>query len=65
MGFYRVKEGGVMADSREMTLRLRVYEFLATPAHLWLWCCGRLMGWRFECGPVDDSGKLYRQDHPD
>ena len=38
----------------EMTWRLRVYEFLATPAHAWLWLCARFVGMRFECGPVAD-----------
>ncbi len=37
------------------TLRLRVYEFIATPAHAWLWLCGRVLGMRFECGPVADD----------
>ena len=42
----------VQAQEAKMSFKLRVYDFLAAPAHLWLWCCGRLMGWRFECGPV-------------
>lgn len=40
-----------------MTLRLRIYEFLATPAHIWLWACARLVGGRFECGPVSDPSE--------
>ena len=36
-----------------MAFRLALYEFLATPGHLWLWCCARVCGGRFECGPVD------------
>jgi hypothetical protein len=32
--------------------RLQVYEFLATPAHAWLWLAARLVGGRFECGPA-------------
>lgn len=43
----------------EMTLRLRIYELLATPAHLWLWVCARLVGGRFECGPVDDDEAAF------
>ena len=39
----------------EVTLRLRVYEFIAMPAHAWLWLCGWVMGMRFECGPVTDD----------
>lgn len=37
-----------------MTLRLRIYEFLATPAHAWLWICARLVGGEFTCGAVAD-----------
>ena len=40
-----------------MTLRLAIYEFLATPAHLWLWCCAWVCGGKFECGPVHDAEK--------
>lgn len=35
--------------------RLSVYEFLAAPAHLWLWLCARLVGGTFECGPVTED----------
>ena len=34
--------------------RLRLYEFLAAPAHAWLWCVARLLGGTFECGPADE-----------
>ena len=37
-----------------MTWRLRIYEVLATPAHIWLWVCGCLCGYKFSCGPVYD-----------
>ena len=37
-----------------VTFRLRVYQFLALPAHAWLWVSARLCGMRFECGPVSD-----------
>ena len=37
-----------------MTIRLRIYEFLATPAHAWLWLCAKIIGGSFECGPVVD-----------
>ena len=39
-----------------MTNRLRIYEFLAAPAHVWLMVCTRLCGGRFECSPVKDKG---------
>lgn len=32
--------------------KLMIYEFLATPGLLWLWCATRLAGGRFECGPT-------------
>jgi hypothetical protein len=35
--------------------RLRIFEFLAAPAHGWLWICARLVGGRFWCGPVTDA----------
>lgn len=35
--------------------RLQLYEFLATPAHIWLWCCAKICGGDFECGPVDSE----------
>jgi len=38
-----------------MTIRVRIYEFLATPAHLWLSLCAWLTGLTFECGPVTDE----------
>lgn len=38
----------------DMTVRLRIYEFLATPAHLWLWVCAKLVGGEFKCAPVHD-----------
>ena len=38
-----------------MIWQLRIFEFLAIPAHLWLWICAQLVGLRFECGPVDDD----------
>lgn len=33
---------------------LRIYEFIAAPAHLWLWVCAKLVGWEFTCGPVEE-----------
>ena len=36
-------------------MKLRLYEFLAFPAHVWLWVAARLSGGRFTCGPVDDD----------
>lgn len=38
-----------------MTLRLRIYEFLATPAHIWLMCMARLCGMRFEFYSEEDE----------
>ena len=43
-----------------MTWRLRIYEFLATPAHIWLWLVARLVGARFECGPVSDPDEVLK-----
>ena len=43
-----------------MTWRLRIYEFLATPAHIWLWLVARLVGCRFECGPVHDADEALK-----
>lgn len=36
-------------------MRLKIYEFLAAPAHVWLWIVARLVGGRFECGPVKEE----------
>jgi len=36
-----------------MPLRLRIFEFLALPAHVWISLAARLCGMRFECGPAD------------
>ncbi len=41
-----------------MVARLRVYEFLAAPAHGWLWLCARLIGGRFSCGPTAEDEEL-------
>ena len=38
-------------------MKLRIYEFLAAPAHLWLWGAARLVGGRFECGPADEPNE--------
>ncbi|KKL07270.1 hypothetical protein LCGC14_1543480, partial [marine sediment metagenome] len=32
-----------------------LYEFLATPAHLWLWVVARICGGSFTYGPVSDD----------
>ncbi len=37
---------------RNMTLRLRIFEFLATPGHAWLKVVAWLCGMTFEFGPV-------------
>lgn len=36
-------------------MRLALYEFLAAPAHLWLWLVAYLCGGRFSCGRVKDD----------
>ena len=33
--------------------RIRLYEFLAAPAHLWLLLCAMLAGIRVKFGPTD------------
>lgn len=38
-----------------MWSRLKLYEFLATPAHAWLWLVARICGGRFTCGPANDD----------
>ena len=35
--------------------RMRIFEFLALPAHVWLWLVARLVGGRFECGPIEED----------
>lgn len=39
-----------------MNIRIYIYEFLAFPAHLWLWLAAKLVGYNFTCGPVDNEG---------
>lgn len=34
--------------------KMHIFEFIATPAHLWLWVCAKIVGWTFVCGPVED-----------
>lgn len=34
--------------------KLGLFEFLAAPAHAWIWVCSWLVGWTFEFGPVED-----------
>ena len=34
--------------------RVALFEFLAVPAHAWLWCVGRLLGGTFECGSGEE-----------
>ena len=36
-------------------LQVQIFKVLALPAYLWLWCCARLTGGRFEWGPVEDD----------
>jgi hypothetical protein len=42
----------LLMDTEKTTLRLRLFEFLTLPAQGWMWLVGRLLGYRFECGPV-------------
>ena len=44
--------------ARDMNLKL--YEFLACPAHLWLMIVARLCGGSFEHGPADEQGNFIR-----
>ncbi len=37
---------------------LKLYEFLAFPAHLWLYGVAWLCGMTFRHGPVDEDGEL-------
>lgn len=48
---FKTCEGG-------MTMRLKIFEFLAYPAHLWLMAVARLCGMTFEHGPADDKGNF-------
>ena len=41
-----------------MTWRLRIFLFLAVPAHAWLWLSAKLVGGQFEQGPMDEDGNL-------
>lgn len=43
-------------------IRLKIYEIIATPAHLWLWLCAKLVGGTFECGPTDEDGNLINKE---
>lgn len=47
-----------------MSYRMRIYEFIAAPAHAWLWLCGRLVGWSFEFGPTDEKGDFIKPAEP-
>ena len=38
-----------------------VYDFLATPAHLWLCVCAWLCGGVFEHGPTDENGDFIER----
>ena len=38
-----------------MTLRLRIFEIIASPANVWLGVCAWLCGYTFRFGPVDDD----------
>ena len=41
-----------------MNMRLKIYELLAFPAHLWLMGVARLCGVDLEYGPTDDDGNI-------
>ena len=36
-----------------MTLRLKIWELLVYPAHVWMWIISRMLGYTFEYGAVD------------
>jgi len=43
------------------TWRLRVYDFLAAPAHAWIWLCSKLLRLRFYVlvtGSLNDAGEI-------
>ena len=39
--------------SHSPTWRIRVYEFLAAPAHAWLMICAAILGLRLKFGPIN------------
>ena len=41
-----------------MTFRLKVYDFLTTPAHVYLWCVARVLGFNYVYGPVHEDEEL-------
>ena len=41
-------------------MNLKIYEFLAYPAHLWLMIVARLCGGSFEHGPADEHGNFIK-----
>ena len=41
-----------------MTLKLRIFDFLATPGHLWLYLVAKICGLDFTFGPVDEDGNF-------
>ncbi len=43
-----------MSQNHPHASRVRLYEFLATLAHGYLWLGARLLGGRLECGPVGE-----------
>lgn len=34
--------------------KVYIFEFIAAPAHLWIWICARIVGWDFTFGPVEE-----------
>ena len=34
---------------------VKLYEFLAAPAHIWLWVCAKICGGTFTCGRVEED----------
>jgi len=38
-------------------MQIKIFEFLAVPAHAWLWLVAAICGMRFQCGaaPEDDE----------
>lgn len=45
--------------------RLQLFEFIATPAHLWLWGCAFLLSIDIEYGPTEKGkGQKNQKEEP-
>lgn len=43
--------------------RMRIFEFIAAPAHGWIWICAKLCGGTFHFGPVEDVEEEEDEDN--